>query len=111
MSTVSLAVLACVLALLLAGALVPSFAQPPARGPALIAEARADAGSGMVSQVGAYTMMTTAGQNEDVLLVIDGRAEELLVYRTDNANGVQLMQRLNLPRAFLDARARAMGTP
>lgn len=64
------------------------------------------AGAGVVSSVGGYTVMTSDGGNEDLLLVIDGRSEELFVYRAENQNSVQLYQRLPLSRVFLDARAR-----
>lgn len=68
-------------------------------------------GSGMVSNVGDYTMMTFAVGNEDMLLTLDNRSEELYVYRVENQNAVQLFQKLSLPKLFSEARSRAMGTP
>lgn len=65
--------------------------------------------AGMVSQAGQHTIMTADASNEDLLLVLDERNEELLVYRTDASKGVQLFQRLRLPEVFIDARARAAG--
>ena len=64
--------------------------------------------AGMVSQVGQLTVMTADSGNDDVLLVLEGRSEELYVYRADR-NGVQLQQRLQIPKLFTDARAMAQG--
>lgn len=65
--------------------------------------------AGMVSSAGGHTVMTADGNNEDLLLVLDERSEELFVYRTDVNKGVQLFQRMSLPEIFSDARARAVG--
>lgn len=65
--------------------------------------------AGMVSQAGQHTILTADASNEDLVLVLDERSEELLVYRTDINKGVQLFQRLRLPEVFVDARARATG--
>jgi hypothetical protein len=64
---------------------------------------------GMVSQVGGHTVMATDAGNENLLLIIDSRSEEMLVYRTSTQGGMQLFQRLNLPQVFSDARSRAVG--
>jgi hypothetical protein len=58
---------------------------------------------GMVSQVGPLTVLTADASGEDVLLVLEGRSEELFVYRSDR-NGVQLQQRLGVQKLFQDAR-------
>jgi hypothetical protein len=58
---------------------------------------------GMVSQVGQLTVLTADAGAEDVLLVLEGRGEELFVYRADR-NGVQLQQRMAVPKLFQDAR-------
>ncbi len=68
------------------------------------------AGSGMVSNVGDYTMMTFSTGNEDMLITLDNRSEELYVYRVENQNAVALFQKLSLPRLFLEARTRAQGS-
>jgi hypothetical protein len=68
---------------------------------------RADAG--MVSHSGTYAMMTNESGNEDLLVVLDQRTESVLVYRGDAQKGIELQQRLALPRAFEDARLRAIG--
>ena len=64
--------------------------------------------AGMVSQTGPLTVMTADAGVDDLLLVLEGRSEELLVYRADR-NGVQLQQRLAVPKLFEDARAMAQG--
>lgn len=69
----------------------------------------ASAHAGMVSQTAQLTVMTTEAGNEDVLMVLDGRSEELSVYRTDPLKGMTLVQRMNLPQSFTDARARFLG--
>jgi hypothetical protein len=58
---------------------------------------------GMVSQVGPLTVLTADAGGDDVLLVLEGRSEELFVYRADR-NGVQLQQRMAIPKLFQDAR-------
>jgi hypothetical protein len=58
---------------------------------------------GMVSQVGPLTVLTADASGEDVLIVLEGRSEELFVYRADR-NGIQLQQRLAVPKLFQDAK-------
>jgi hypothetical protein len=65
----------------------------------------------LVSQVGGLTVMTTDATNEDLLVVLDSRNEELFVYRADANAGVQLLQRYPIPQLFVDARARSLGGP
>jgi hypothetical protein len=66
-------------------------------------------GSQVVSQAGGITMMTVAGTNDDVLLVIDDRREQLFVYRAENQNTFTLLQRASLPQLFADARVKGSG--
>lgn len=66
--------------------------------------------SAMVSHVGDYTMMTFSVGNEDMLLTLDNRSEELYLYRAENQNAVSLFQKLSLPKLFNEARARAQGS-
>lgn len=68
-------------------------------------------GAGVVSQSGGLTVMTTEALNEDLLVVLDSRNEELFVYRTELKGGVQLLQRYQVPQLFVDARARSTGGP
>lgn len=65
-----------------------------------LAPARAE----MVSHVGEYAVLTTDGGNEEVLLVLDQRAEELYVYRVENQSVVELLARESLPELFAAAR-------
>lgn len=69
-------------------------------------EARAD----LVAASGNVTALTVEASNSnDVLLVLDGRSEELLVYKVENQTNVELHKKYNLPRMFSDARARSAG--
>lgn len=68
-------------------------------------------GAGMVSATGEITSMTVNTGNEDALIVLDGRTEQIYVYRAGVRDGVQILQRVDLNQAFTDARARFMGTP
>ena len=65
-----------------------------------IPAARAD----LVSSVGDYTMLTFDGGNDDVLLVMDGRAEELYAYRVKNQNSLELIAPYQLKAIFLDSK-------
>lgn len=67
------------------------------------------ASGAVVSQTGGLTCMTTDIINEDLLLVLDSRNEELFVYRTDPKSGMQLLQRYPVPQMFIDARGRSQG--
>lgn len=64
-----------------------------------------------VAQSGDYTALTCDGGNEDVLIVLDGRTEQLFVYKVVNQTAVNLYQREDVSRLFGDARARARGNP
>lgn len=61
----------------------------------------------MVATVGSVTAMTLAAGSQDVLLVMDARAEQLLVYRVQNQQAVELFARYSVPRLFIDARGRS----
>lgn len=58
----------------------------------------------MVSSAGDYTVMTTDAANGEIVLVLDERNEELLVYKILNQKEIELYQKLDLSRTFLDAR-------
>jgi hypothetical protein len=69
-----------------------------------------DPGTGMVAQAGVYTALISSEGNDDLLVVLDGRSEELMVYRPEGNQGVmQLVQRLNVQTLFTEARTRAEG--
>lgn len=61
----------------------------------------------VVSQSGTFTIMTADGTNEDLLIVMDGRSEQMLVFRTERLQELQLLQKLSLPQVFADARAKS----
>ncbi|MFG0314198.1 MAG: hypothetical protein ACF8LL_08440 [Phycisphaerales bacterium] len=65
----------------------------------------------MSSSSGAYTMITTDGGNDEVLVVVDSSQESLMVYRSDRNQGLQLLDREDLAGLFSRARARAFGRP
>lgn len=67
-------------------------------------EARAD----LVATSGTLTVLTAEATNfNDVLLVLDGRSEELLVYKVENQSNLDLFKKYTLPRMFADARTRS----
>lgn len=67
--------------------------------------------AGMVSHSGTYAVLTSETGNEDLIVVLDQRTESILIYRGDLQRGIELQQRLNLPKAFEDARLRTLGKP
>lgn len=62
-----------------------------------------------------YTMMTTDGGTDEVLVVVDSREEMIMVYRVAPASGkqggVEMLDREALSGLFQRARARAIGGP
>lgn len=79
---------------------------PAWSGDPLAAQALAATG---VSRVGSFAVLTVDVGNEDALVIADDRAEQLLVYRVRNDSSAELVQRVSLPRVFLDGRNRAQG--
>jgi hypothetical protein len=65
--------------------------------------------AGMVSQVGGYTVLTAETSNEDLVMVLDDRNEQLFIYRFDNTNAMQLVQRLSVSALFTEGRSRTTG--
>ncbi len=64
-------------------------------------EARAD----LVTSVDDFTALTFyGGSNEDILVVMDGRGENLFVYRVQNQRTVEFLDRLGLPEVFETSR-------
>lgn len=62
-----------------------------------LAAARAD----VVSRVGDYTTLTFANQSsEDLLMVVDGRGEQIFMYRILNQKQLELVKRYDLPALF-----------
>ena len=60
---------------------------------------------------GTYSVMTTDGGNDEIMVVVDSRQETIMVYRTFNNNKLSLIERENLSSLFTRARARAIGAP
>jgi len=60
---------------------------------------------------GGYAAMTTQGQSssEELLYVLDQRAERLMVYRVENQRDVVLQRSEDLARVFAQARGAAGG--
>ncbi len=65
----------------------------------------------MVAHVGDYAVMTTDGGTAELLVIIDNRSEDLLIYRVEKQASVDLYRRYSLSRLFADARAAAGGRP
>ncbi len=65
----------------------------------------------MATTSGAFSMLTTDGGNDEILVVVDSRQESLMVYRAMNNNALELLEREELSSLFTRARARAMGGP
>ncbi len=61
----------------------------------------------MSSSTTGYTVMTTDGGTDEIVVVIDDRQEALLVYRHQNRERIQLLDREPLPELFTRARANA----
>lgn len=67
----------------------------------LVAPAKA---ADVVSQVGDYTVLTLGADNDDVLIVLDGRNETLSAYRVKNKNSLDLVEVRELKAVFLEGR-------
>lgn len=65
----------------------------------------------MAAVSGGYAAMTTQGQSssEELLYVLDQRAERLMVYRVENQRDIVLQRSEDLARVFSQARAAAGG--
>ena len=66
-----------------------------------------------------YTMMTTNGGADEILVLVDSREESILVYRvntggqggTQGGGALELLERESLSGVFMRARAQAIGGP
>lgn len=65
----------------------------------------------MAATGGTYSAMTTQGQSssEELLYVLDQRAEKLLVYRVENGRALTLQRSEDLAQVFAQAKAAAGG--
>ncbi len=94
-------VLVCCAIALAAAVLWQASSLPPAHAQVGVGQ------SGMVTAAGAHAMLSTATANgRDATLVLDQRAESLLVYTAGTAGRIELLGRYNLPELFRTARAR-----
>lgn len=81
-------------AFILMGLLIAQGGRLASRG---ASEARAD----LVSRVGEYTLLTTNAQSsEDIVLVLDGRGEQVFVYRIQNQKALELVRKYDLSTLF-----------
>ena len=58
-----------------------------------------------------YTMMTTNGGNDEILVLIDSREESIMVYRAKQNSGLVLLEHESLSGVFSRARAQVLGGP
>lgn len=65
--------------------------------------------SDVVSRAGEFIALTADTGNDDMLVAIDNRREQLLVYRVINQSSMELFKRYSLPQVFTDARNRSLG--
>jgi hypothetical protein len=63
--------------------------------------------AGMIGQAGPFTLMTSTASNEELFIVVDGRDEQMMVYKVENGNAANLLQKASLPRLFLEAKSRS----
>ena len=63
----------------------------------------------MVAETGHLVAMTAQGGNEEILLVLDNRTEQLTAYKVGQQQALEMVQRLSLPELFSSARARRLG--
>lgn len=70
---------------------------------------QAVAQSNMVSATSSYTLLSTDGGSEDVIVVLDSRGEEILVYKILNQSKIELYQKVPLPDTFIRGRAGVQG--
>lgn len=59
----------------------------------------------MASTVGGFVLMTTEGQNAELMYVIDNLNENLLVYDVAQQRSIELLRKESLPDMFKAARA------
>lgn len=58
-----------------------------------------------------YTMMTTNGGPDEILVLVDSRQETIMVYRSSQTGGLDLLEKESLSGLFTRARAQAIGVP
>jgi hypothetical protein len=63
----------------------------------------------MVSRAGEFTALTTDSGSEEVLVVLDNRSEQLLIYHIRAQKTLELMQNVSVARMFEAAKLAAEG--
>lgn len=76
-------------------------------------ESRAMASGGaadLVSTVGPYSIMTFDGGSEDIIVVLDNRAEEMYSYKVQNQKSLEFLGRESIKEIFASARLAGSGS-
>ncbi|MBL4590590.1 MAG: hypothetical protein JKY96_01385 [Phycisphaerales bacterium] len=58
-----------------------------------------------------YSMMTTDGGTDEILVILDSRQEAMLIYEVDSTNTLKLLKREQLDTMFASARAQHLPRP
>lgn len=61
----------------------------------------------LVASAGEFVALTADGGTDDLLAVVDQRAEAMLIYQVKNQNALELRGRLDLRRVFVEGRRAA----
>lgn len=64
---------------------------------------------GEVSEMGDFVMLTADGGSDEILIVIDSRAEQIYVYDVQNQQQVRFLERRSLATVFEVAKERGAG--
>lgn len=64
----------------------------------------------LISKVADQTMLTFNAGNDDVLVILDTRAEQMLTYRIKNQTAVELINVYSLPELFATGQRIGIGT-
>jgi hypothetical protein len=95
-------------ALVLAGLIVVQLARPATgtspRDPGAVFALAAGLPGDVVTRVGDFSLLTFDAGSDDVLVVLDGRDEQILVYGIEQQNKLVLLDREALPAIFNTAR-------
>lgn len=65
--------------------------------------------AGLVSEAGGMTILTVEANSDELVFVVDSRSEELLVYKAENNQTIEMLQKYNIPEIFNQAKGRVVG--
>jgi hypothetical protein len=65
--------------------------------------------AGLVSDVGGMTILTVEANSDELVFVIDSRSEELIVYKAENNQTIEMLQKYSVPEIFNQAKGRVVG--